>query len=981
MTAQNWSSAPEIIMHTTIAGTAPENTHLISSAHDILHHIRRHPLDSIFSPKVVAVIGASESRGSVGRTVFQNLGRGGFEGTVYPVNPRRGSVLCVKAYPTIGAVPEKVDLAVITTPATSVPGLIRECVAAGVPSAVIISAGFKETGVGGAELEHRVLHEARRGKMRIIGPNCLGVMVPHTGLNATFATTIAKPGSVGFLSQSGALCTAILDWSLKENVGFSAFVSIGSMLDVNWGDLIYYLGNDPHTKSIVIYMESIGDARSFLSAAREVALTKPIIVIKVGRTDAAAKAAASHTGSLTGSDEVLRAAFRRAGVLRVETIEELFAMTEVLGKQPRPRGPRLTIVTNAGGPGVLATDMLISSGGQLAEPSPETFAALNELLPPAWSHNNPIDILGDAGPERYAKAVQIAAADPNSDGLLVILTPQAMTDPTPTAEQLKPFAKLDGKPILASWMGGQEVAPGENLLNAAGIPTFHYPDSAARAFFYMWRYSYNLQTLYETPALVADSDAGAAARAKAEALIHHARKHDRTLLTEHESKELLAAYGIPVVETHVAATEAEAVALADKIGYPVVVKLHSETITHKTDVGGVQLNLRNAAAVRRAWRNIQASVAKFGKADRHSDDQPKDHALVSPKSDEGGSRASNSKLKTPSAARAMEGRQNSKLFSGVTVQPMIALDGYELIIGSSLDPQFGPVLLFGSGGQLVEVFKDRALALPPLTATLARRVMEQTRIYEALKGVRGRPPVNLAALEELLVRFSQLVVEQRWIAEIDINPLLVSPERIVALDARVVLHSREMTEDKLPRPAIRPYPTQYVTPWKLKDGTRVTIRPIRPEDEPLMVRFHESLSEESVYYRYFGRLKLDQRIAHERLTRICFNDYDREIALVAELKDPDTGQAQILGVGRLSKAHGMNQAEFALLISDRWHGQGLGSELLRRLIQVGRHERLSRITANILLENHAMHHLCKKSGFKLTRDADAHDYKAEIALD
>jgi acetyltransferase len=959
-------------MQTTTSTTTPESTHLICSAHDILHHIRRHPLDSIFAPKVVAVIGASESRGSVGRTVFQNLGRGGFEGTVYPVNPKRGSVLCVKAYPNIGAVPEKVDLAVITTPATSVPGLIRECVAAGVPSAVIISAGFKETGVGGAELEQRVLREARRGKMRIIGPNCLGVMVPHTGLNATFATTIARPGPVGFLSQSGALCTAVLDWSLKENVGFSAFVSIGSMLDVNWGDLIYYLGNDPFTKSIVIYMESIGDARSFLSAAREVALTKPIIVIKVGRTEAAAKAAASHTGSLTGSDEVLRAAFRRAGVLRVETIDELFAMAEVLGKQPRPRGPRLTIVTNAGGPGVLATDMLISSGGQLAEPSAETFAAFNELLPSAWSHNNPIDILGDAGPERYAKAVKIAAADPGSDGLLVILTPQAMTDPTATAEQLKPFAKLDAKPILASWMGGQEVESGEDLLNAAGIPTFRYPDSAARAFYYMWRYSYNLQTLYETPAFVADSDTGAAARARAEALILQARKHDRTLLTEHESKELLAAYGIPVVETRVAATEAEAVEWANQIGYPVVVKLHSETITHKTDAGGVQLNLRNATAVRHAWRAIEAAVA------RHAASRPNGEAVKGGGEKALVSRSANDKPKDH--ASRITHHADSKPFLGVTVQPMIALDGYELIIGNSLDPQFGPVLLFGAGGQLVEVFKDRALGLPPLSVTLARRVMEQTRIYQALKGVRGRAPVNLAALEELLVRFSHLVAEQRWIAEIDINPLLVSPERIVALDARVVLHGREMTEDKLPRPAIRPYPTQYVTPWKLKDGTRVTIRPIRPEDEPLMVRFHESLSEESVYYRYFGRLKLDQRVAHERLTRICFNDYDREIALVAELKDPETGQAQILGVGRLSKAHGMNEAEFALLISDRWQGQGLGSELLKRLIHVGRDERLSRITANILLENHAMHHLCKKAGFKLTRDADAHDYKAEITL-
>src|SRR5262245_12031659 len=473
------------------ATTVTNNLRRLSSAHDILRQVREHPLDPIFSPKVIAVIGATETAGSVGRTVFQNLGRGGFEGTVYPVHPTRSSVLCVKAYPNIAAVPEKVDLAAIITPAPSVPGIIRECAAVGVSGAIIISAGFKETGSGGAELEQRVLTEAHRGKMRLIGPNCLGVMVPHSGLNATFASTIAKPGNVGFLSQSGALCTAILDWSLREYVGFSAFVSIGSMLDVNWGDLIYYLGDDPHTKSIVIYMESIGDARAFLSAAREVALTKPIIVLKAGCTEAAAKAAASHTGSLTGSDEALRAAFRRAGVLRVETIAELFDMAEVLAKQSRPRGPRLAIVTNAGGPGVLATDMLVRSGGQVPEPSAQTLAAFNQLLPAHWSHNNPIDILGDAGPDRYAKAVEVAAADPDTDGLLVILTPQAMTDPTGTAERLKPFAKFDSKPLLACWMGGPEVEAGKNTLNAAGIPTYEYPDTASRAFYYMWRYSHN----------------------------------------------------------------------------------------------------------------------------------------------------------------------------------------------------------------------------------------------------------------------------------------------------------------------------------------------------------------------------------------------------------------------------------------------------------------------------------------------------------
>jgi acetyltransferase len=903
-------------------------------AHDFLRYASQ-PLDAIFAPRNVAVIGATEKAGSVGRTILWNLISTPFGGTVFPVNARRSGVLGIKAYPTIAAVPEPVDLAVVVTPAPTVPGIIKECVEVGVRGAIIISAGFKEIGPEGAELERQILHEARRGQMRLIGPNCLGVMSPVTGLNATFASAMARPGKVGFISQSGALCTAVLDWSFKENVGFSAFVSIGSMLDVDWGDLIYYLGDDPHAQSILIYMETIGEARSFLSAAREVALTKPIIVIKPGRTEGAAKAAASHTGSLTGSDEVLGAAFRRSGVLRVDNISDLFYMAEVLGKQPPARGPRLTVLTNAGGPGVLAADALITGGGQLAELSPETMESLNTILPPPWSHNNPIDILGDADPDRYAKALDIAAKDPHSDGLLVVLTPQAMTDPRQIAEHVRPYAQTTGKPILASWMGGADVAAGESILNQANIPTFPFPDTAARVFNYMWRYNRNLRSLYETPMLPEDSDQDAAARARAEEIVKTARAAGRTVLSEFESKQLLSAYSLPTVETRRARSDAEAVTCADEMGYPVVLKLHSETLTHKTDVGGVQLNLPDADAVRRAYRTIESSVREKAGAEH---------------------------------------------FLGVTVQPMVKLDGYELIIGSSLDPQFGPVLLFGSGGQLVEVYTDRALGLPPLNTTLARRMMEQTRIYTALKGVRGRPPVDLVALEQLLVKFSQLVVEQRWIKEIDINPLLASPERLVALDARVVVHPADVGEDELPRLAIRPYPTQYVSPWTMKDGTPVAIRPIRPEDEPLIVKFHETLSERSVYMRYFHPMKLGQRIAHERLTRICFIDYDREMALVVEHKDPQTGEPEILGVGRLSKVHGTNDAEFAILISDQAQGQGLGSELLRRLVQIGRDEKLSRITADIIPENIEMQRVAQKIGFRLHRTIEDPTVQAVIEL-
>ena len=719
-------------------------------------------------------------------------------------------------------------------------------------------------------------------------------------------------------------------------VGFSAFLSIGSMLDVGWGDLIYYLGNDPRTRSIVIYMETIGDARAFISAAREVALNKPIIVIKAGRTAQAAKAAASHTGSLAGSDEVLEAAFRRSGVLRVNSIADLFYMAEVLAKQPSPKGPRLTILTNAGGPGVLATDSLVTGGGELAEISPEIIESLNSFLPSAWSHGNPLDILGDAPPERYAKAVEIAAKDPNSDGLLVVLTPQSMTDPTQTAEHLKPYAKLEGKPILASWMGGSDVAAGENILNRAGIPTFSYPDTAARAFNYMWRYSYNLRGLYETPSLPEDSAECAPNRALADEIIQKARAAGRTILTESESKELLNCYCLPTVQTLVASTEDEAVKLAAKIGYPVVLKLYSETITHKTDVGGVLLNLPDEAAVRAGWNRIKTSVTE---------------------------------------------KKGAEHFQGVTVQPMIkAGDGYELIIGSSQDAQFGPVLLFGTGGQLVEVFRDRSLGLPPLNTTLARRMMEQTKIFKALKGVRGRKPVDIAQLEMLLVRFSALVVEQRWIKEIDINPLLASPERLIALDARVVLHGPEVTEGQLPKLAMRPYPTRYVSAWKMKDGTEIVIRPIRPEDEPSMVKFHETLSERSVYLRYFHLMNLSQRVSHERLTRICFIDYDREMALVAERRHPVSGEREILGVGRLTKIHGANEAEVAVLVSDRHQGRGLGKELLSRLVQVGKDEKLERLTADILPDNRDVMRICEKLGFNLKHSLEDEVVRAEYKL-
>ena len=892
----------------------------------------RGSLDSFFLPRSAAVIGATDRAGTVGFNLLSNLLESKFLGKIFAVNPAHDEVLGLKAHQHIAEIEGAVDLAIVVTPAATVPKIIGECVDAGVKSAVVISAGFRERGPEGAKLEEEIQHHLRRGALRLIGPNCMGFMNPTIGLNATFSRYMPQKGSVAFLSQSGALQTAILDWSRREHVGFSAIVSTGSMLDVGWGDLIYHFGDDPHTKSILLYMESVGNARSFLAAAREIALTKPIIVIKAGRSEAASRAAASHTGALTGSDEVFDAAFRRCGVLRVQNLADLFYMAEVLSKQPRPRGPKLAIVTNAGGPGVLATDSLIATGGELAALSTESLRALDQFLSPHWSHANPVDVLADADPERFVKATEIALKDEATDGLLAIVAPQGLADPTRVAERMQPLAHSSGKPVLASWMGVDDVAGGTAILNAAGIPTFSYPDTAARAFTYMWRYTYNLRGLYETPALVEVPEPSD--HEDVEQFLQGIRRSRRTMLNEYESKRLLAQYGIPVVDTRVAENEEEAVARAGEIGYPVVLKVHSNTVTHKTDVGGVRLRLQNADQVRDAYRSIQSSVAKKAR--------PED-------------------------------------FAGVTVQPMIHHDGYELILGSSVDGQFGPVILFGSGGVMVEVYRDRALALPPLNTTLAQRLMEQTRIYAALQGVRGRRPVNLAKLEEILVRFSRLVIEQPWIKEIDINPLLASPEHLLALDARVVLHDPMLSAGRLPRPAIRPYPAHYLREWKMKDGAAVTIRPIRPEDEPLMVRFHETLSQRSVYLRYFYSLSLSARVEHDRLVRTCFASYDRGFALVAGRVSPETGEHEILGVGRFTAIRD-GEAEVAVLVTDRWQRHGVGTELLTSVAHVARSENFQRLSGEILRENLATQAVFKKVGFTLRPMDDPSSVSAHLEL-
>ena len=885
-------------------------------------------LDVFFHPSSVALIGASERAGSVGRVMLENLLRSPPAISIFPVNASHPSVLGHKTLTCVREITVPLDLAIVVVPAAAVPQVIRECADAGVKGAVVISAGFRERGPDGASLEREMLIYARRRGMRIIGPNCLGIMSPFAGLNATFASEAAQPGNVAFLSQSGALCTAMLDWSVKECIGFSAFFSVGAMLDVGWGDLIQYLDDDPKTTSIVLYMETIGDARSFLSAAREVALTKPIIVIKAGRTAAAAKAASSHTGSLTGSDEVLDGAFERCGVMRLNSLADVFYMVEVLSKQPRPNGPRLTILTNAGGPGVLATDALITAGGQLAVLSAHTLESLDAILPPHWSHANPVDILGDATPDRYAKVLEIISKDSQSDGLLVIMTPQGTTEPTGVAEVLAPYARKTRKPLLTSFMGAKSVHTAIDVLNRAGIPTFSYPDTAARAFQYLWSYTDHLRSLYETPSMP-DFRVSSARVLAAGKIIALARAENRTILDEFESKQVLSAYGIPVVSTTVALTEEDAVEAAKSSGFPVVLKLLSKTITHKTDVDGVKLNLTGPSAVSAAFRAIRQSVIE----------------------------------------RAAESD-----FRGVTVQPMVLLEGYELILGSSIDPQFGPILLFGSGGQLVEVYKDHALGLPPLNTTLARRLMERTRIWTALNGIRGRTPVDVHRLEEILVQFSELVISQTWIKEIDINPLLAGAGGLVALDARIVLHSIGTAEADLPRPAIRPYPLDEVKTVTLFEGTEIVVRPIRPEDELAMVAFHASLSERTVYQRYFSVVKLETRTDHDRLSRICFADYDRQMVLVAE-----RGGA-IIGVARLVRIASSGSVEFAIVVADAYQRKGVGRVLTAALLDFARREKVVKVIADILPQNREMQDFCRLMGFSLRVNALDNTIRAELIL-
>eukprot|EP00276_Gloeochaete_wittrockiana_P020827 CAMPEP_0184345668 /NCGR_PEP_ID=MMETSP1089-20130417/14043_1 /TAXON_ID=38269 ORGANISM="Gloeochaete wittrockiana, Strain SAG46.84" /NCGR_SAMPLE_ID=MMETSP1089 /ASSEMBLY_ACC=CAM_ASM_000445 /LENGTH=970 /DNA_ID=CAMNT_0026676061 /DNA_START=199 /DNA_END=3111 /DNA_ORIENTATION=- len=895
-----------------------------------------HPLDCFFRPRGVALIGATDKVGSVGKTVLQNLIASPFGGTVYPINPTRANVLGVKAYTKVSAVPDVVDLAVVCIPAARVPEVVEDCGKKGVKGIIIISAGFQEEQVGdeGKELLRKCLESAKKYGIRIIGPNCLGVSSSVTGLNATFGpvNSTVKRGSVALVSQSGALICSAIDWALQENFGFSHIVSIGSMSDVQWGDLIEYLGKEPRCSAIVMYMESIGNARDFLSAARRVARTKPIIVIKAGRTEAGAKAAASHTGTMTGGDRVLDTAFLRAGVLRVTSAQDIFYLADILSNQPLPKGNRLTIITNAGGPGILAADALSVGGGQLAELAQSTHDELNKFLPSVWSHSNPVDIIGDASAEQYAKTTAAIAKDPNTDGIVVILTPQAMTESTETAARIVELLKDRSKPVIGAWMGGAEVLPGIDILKKHKIPAFAYSDLAASIFNYLWQYSANLQRLYEIPDASTGALVSTANRQEAERIVQTARNKGDQFLSETDSKKILDLYGIPVTPMVIADTADVAAAAAEKMGFPVVVKLNSSTITHKADVGGVHLNLKDKESVKAAFNSM------------------KSNPLIP-----------------------------SKDFQGASVQPMLKLDnGYEIIIGMNLDGQLGPVLLFGTGGSLVEVYKDSALGLPPLNSVLASQMIHSTKIAEVFKGVRGRQPIDIHEVERIMVKFSQLVIEQPFIKEIDINPLFVSSDKILALDARIVLHSKDTPLSAIPRPALRPYPHEYTKTFTTATGAEIVIRPTRPEDEPLLDSFVRSEYESSAgaketFAKYFSSSE-QQQILTGRLINLCAGDYVKEFSLIA-VRQGAKG-AEVYGLARVAKLPDNESAQFSAYVGDRHLNEGLGAEFVNCAAAIVKAEGLKKLVSFIEPSNKPALSLAEKLYSKVEPSKDGKMVKA-----
>jgi acetyltransferase len=884
--------------------------------------VGRHYLDRLFRPRSVALFGATERPEAVGGQVFRNLLEGGFEGPVYPINPKRAEVRGVRCYPDLEAIGKPVDLAVIATPAPTVPALVGQCGEHGVRAAVVLSAGFGEAGPTGTALTEALVDAARRHRVRVLGPNCLGIMVPPTGLNATFSKNQGLKGDVALVSQSGALCTAILDWAQDRQVGFSAVVSLGNAAEVGFGDLLDYLALDPETRSILLYVEGVNQARRFMSGLRSAARLKPVVVVKAGRHHKGTQAAASHTGAIVGNDDVFAAALERAGAVRALTLTQLFAAAEVLSGGHTALGPRLGIVTNGGGPGVLAADRAVDLGLEVAELGKRTLDRLDGFLPPHWSHGNPVDILGDAPPARYKEAVAACLEDPGLDGLLVLLTPQAMTDPAKAAQAVLAGAKGTDKPVLACWMGGPQVEAARRRFAKGGLPHFRTPAAAVEAYSYLSHHHRNQQLLLQVPEPLGRRDAPDVEGARM--IIEGVLEERRDTLTTVESKAVLTAFGVPVVRAVEARSASEALVLAESVGFPVAMKVSSPDISHKSDVGGVRLNVADAHAVRAVFNELTAEAAKA--------------------------------------------RPGARI-SGVTVEPMADRShGRELMVGVLRDPAFGPAIVFGAGGTAVEVMRDRAVALPPLNEFIIRSLLSHTRSAKLLGPWRRQPAADMKALEGVLMAVSRMVCELPEIREMDINPLLADESGAVAVDARITVDRHTPAAGRYAHMAIHPYPADLLDTWQLADGTDITIRPIRPEDAAIEQAFVRGLSPESKYFRFMHLL---QELTPEMLVRFTQIDYDREMALIA-VAERDGNEVE-LGVARYVTNPDGESCEFAVVVADAWHHRGIGSRLMTRLMEVAAARGLTTMEGEVLAENTGMLRMVKGLGFSARPSVEDRD--------
>jgi acetyltransferase len=872
----------------------------------------QHYLHPLFNARSVAVFGASEREDSVAGILFGNLRKSGYVGEVYPVNPKHQMIFGERCYAGAGELPATPELALIATPAPTVAQILEECGQRGIRHAIVLSAGFGEVGAQGVALEDTLKRVAKKHGIRFIGPNCLGIQRPSIGLNATFSQGATLSGDLALVSQSGAICTAMLDWAETNGIGFSSVISTGASADLDFGEILDYLATDPQTRGILLYIEGIRDARRFMSALRATARFKPVVLVKVGRHAAGSKAVQSHTGALVGSDAVFDALVRRAGVVRVNTILQLFASARALSTHFRPSGNRLAIVTNGGGPGVMATDLAVELGVRMAELSPATVETLNAVLPPNWSQANPLDIIGDATADRYRAAVEACLADANVDGVLAMLTPQAMTRPTEAAQAVIEVAKNSSKPVLTCWMGEAQVFEGRRLFKQAGIPYFTTPEPAVEVFSYLSAFYENQRLLMQTPEPLSQQAAPDVEGARL--IIESALAHGRHLLNEVESKALLAAFHIPIAQTLIARSAMEAMLLAQQIGFPVVMKINSPDITHKSDVNGVRLGLASGQAVRSAYSEMLADIGRL--------------------------------------------RPDATL-DGIVIEPMVTRPhAREVLLGMTSDPVLGPVIVFGAGGVDVEAFRDRAVTLPPLNRYLARDLIQRTRVATLLGAFRNRPPVDMDALENVLLRLSEMVCELPWLAELDINPLLVDEHGALALDARVIIAPRVPTADRYGHMAIHPYPAHLVTHWQLPSGHDVVIRPIRPEDADLTQGFVKSLSAESRYFRFMDAVSELSPVALAHLTQI---DYSREMALLA-LTEID-GREVELGVARYAINPEGASCEFALVVSDQWQKQGIGHKLMDVLMDVARGKGVKMMEGEVLKTNRPMLKLVEALGF------------------